>query len=126
MDKETLEQLNNKFPFLTIGTYADETYVGIIQNSDEQITSMYVYNEIGDSELKKKFLACGERWWWESNRKLPINMFLGDEFKVFKPYLKTFVTKNFNIQYGPKVCLSNIMEKRVKRRSIQLIRRDFD
>ena len=117
------KELNDRFPFLTYGRYLDKDYIGVVQNSDQQFISMYIYNDIKDDKLKKKFLQYGETWWWESNRKISINMFLHPTFKIFRPFLKTFVSKEFEYIFGPKVCLDDMMEKRIKRRSIQLIRK---
>lgn len=117
------EELNKRFPFLTCGRYMDNDMIGIIQNTDHQFISMYVYTKIPTVELKKEFLRLGEVWWWESNRKIPINMFLRTEFKKFGPSLQTFVSKEFEYILGPKVSIDNLMTRRVKRRSVQLIRR---
>jgi hypothetical protein len=76
---------------------------------------------IKESE-KKSFLELGEVWWWESNRKIPINIFLKKEMHDFKPYIKTFSSKDVEILFGPTVNLSEIAEKRIKRKSIQLVR----
>lgn len=117
------ESLNKKFPFLTVGTYAGQDIIGIVQNTDEKIIAVYVYDAIPTVKLKQRFIDYGETWWWESNRKIPINMFIGEEFKIFAPYSKTFMLKEFQYIGGPKVCIDNLMSKRVKRRSIQLIRK---
>lgn len=101
----------------------DNDMIGIIQNTDHQFISMYIYTKIPTVELKKEFLRLGEVWWWESNRKIPINMFLRTEFKKFGPSLQTFVSKEFEYILGPKVSIDNLMTRRVKRRSVQLIRR---
>jgi hypothetical protein len=84
---------------------------------------MYVYSNIFDESLRKKFLECGEIWWWESNRQLPINIFLKKKFEVFRPYLKTFIRKDFEIVFGPVVSLQEIITKRIKRRTIQLVKK---
>lgn len=76
---------------------------------------------VGD-DLRKFFLDMGETWWWESNRKIPINIFLKTEMQIFKPYIKTFNIKDVEVLFGPIVSLSEISEKRVKRKSIQLVR----
>jgi hypothetical protein len=76
---------------------------------------------IEESE-KKVFLELGEVWWWESNRKIPINIFLKKEMQLFKPYIKTFSSKDVEILFGPTINLSEIAEKRIKRKSIQLVR----
>lgn len=40
----------------------------------------------------------------------------------FRPIIKTFNSKDVNIVFGPTVNLSEIAEKRIKRKSIQLVR----
>jgi hypothetical protein len=84
---------------------------------------MYNFEEIPTPELRKKFIELGEQWWWESNRKIPINIFLKNEFTVFKPCLRTFIAKDCDVLSGPQVSLKDIMEKRVKKRSIQLVKK---
>jgi hypothetical protein len=64
----------------------------------------------------------GEIWWWESNRKIPINIFLKKEMQFFRYAIKTFSSKDIEVIFGPTVNLSEIAEKRIKRKSIQLIR----
>jgi len=85
------------------------------------VTSIY---DIGLIKLddRKKFLDLGETWWWESNRKLPISIFLKKEMQEFKYAIKTFNSKDIEIVFGPSVNLSEIAEKRIKRKSIQLVR----
>lgn len=117
-----LSQLEN-FPFLTLGRYLEQEYLGIIGNSDNQIISMYVYNILPDEEHKKLFLQLGDEWWWETNRQMPINVTLKDRWSIFRPYLKTFITNDFEIIQGPCVSLDVVMCKRVKRRQIQLVRK---
>lgn len=117
-----------KFPFLTWGKYVvqsggEQEYLGIIGNSDAQILSMYVYDNLHGEELKRLFLELGEEWWWETNRQLPINIALKQRWAPFRPYMKTFITKDFQILSGPCVSLDNIAAKRIKRRQIQLIRK---
>lgn len=122
MNKE-YEKLSKRFPFLTYGRYLDEDQIGIVQNTDQQFICMYVYNKIKSKEEKQLFLELGETWWWESNRKIPINMFIGDNFKIFAPCLVTFISKEFEYVLGPKVCIDNMSQKRVKRRTVQLIKK---
>lgn len=114
--------LQEKFPFLTIIGHMGNEYLGIIQNADNSFVSIYVIDSSFTAVMKKEFLECGETWWWESNRSIPINMFLRERFKPFKPYLKTFAKKDTVIIQGPIVNLKNMMNKRVKRRIIQLVR----
>ena len=72
---------------------------------------------------KATFLKMGETWWWESNRKIPINIFLKKDFVYFRHTLVTLATKDIVIKHGPVVRLDEIAKKRIKRRTIQLMRR---
>jgi hypothetical protein len=64
-----------------------------------------------------------DQWWWESNRLIPINVFLKQDWVEFRVCLKTFNSKDVVIQHGPYVSLREIAAKRSKRRSITLVRR---
>ena len=82
------EQIEDDFPFITIITYGNQEYVGIIINQDQTITSLYDYNMLKGDEHKKLFLEMGEIWWWESNRMIPINIFLRKEMEIFRYSIK--------------------------------------
>lgn len=114
--------LQEKFPFLTIVKHMNNEYLGIVQNADNLFVSIYIMDMTFNDEMKRAFLESGDTWWWESNRSIPINMFLGEQFKPFKHTLKTFTRKDTEIVQGPIVNLKDMMNKRVKRRTIQLIR----
>jgi hypothetical protein len=116
------DKIEDDFPFISVVTYGNHEYVGIVINQDTSITSIYDYNIIKGEEHKKLFLEMGEVWWWESNRMIPINIFLRGEMELFRYAIKNFTTKDVNIIMGPVVNLNNIMLKRVKRRSVQLVR----
>lgn len=115
-------QFQNNFPFISCLKYNDKEYVGIVINFDNHVASIYDLSMILGEIQRKFFLEMGEVWWWESNRKIPINIFLKKEMQVFKPFIKTFNSKDVELLFGPTVNLSEIAEKRIKRKSIQLIR----
>lgn len=117
------DKIQDQFPFITVITYGNLEYVGIVINQDNNITSIYDYNILKADEHKKYFLEMGDVWWWESNRMLPINIFLRKEMEIFRYAIKNFATKDVAIIMGPVVNLHNIMLKRVKRRSVQLVRK---
>ena len=117
------DKIQDQFPFITVITYGNLEYVGIVINQDNNITSIYDYNILKAEEHKKHFLEMGDVWWWESNRMLPINIFLRKEMDVFRYAIKNFATKDVVIIMGPVVNLHNIIMKRVKRRSVQLVRK---
>lgn len=117
------KKLLEDFPFLTLVEYGGNEYVGIIQNVDNNLAGMYNYDLIKKIEDKQEFLALGEEWWWGTNRMIPINIIFKSRWERFKPTLTTFSIKDFQIIHGPSVSLSNIIQKRVKRRNIQLVRK---
>ena len=115
--------LQENFPFITVIAHADTEYVGIIINQDTHVTTMYDFASLRSDEEKQVFLELGETWWWQSHRKIPINIFLRNEMTMFAHAIKSFMTKDVKIVLGPVVNLSELGEKRVKRKSIQLIRK---
>lgn len=117
------ENLKENFPFISVITHVDHEYVGIIINQDPQVTSIYDYAAIRTDSEKKFFLELGEAWWWESNRQLPINIFLNKEIGPFRYAIKNFATKDTKVIFGPCTSLSDIIVKRIKRKSITLVRR---
>ena len=115
-------QFQDNFPFISCLKSNDREYVGIIVNCDDYVASIYDLSMIINEQHRVLFLEMGEVWWWESNRKIPINIFLKQEMQIFRPYIKTFNSKDIEIVFGPTVNLSEIAEKRIKRKSIQLVR----
>lgn len=122
MDNEQTSVLSS-YPFLSHITYGGNDYIGIIQNFDEVITTLYDFGQLKDADLKKVFLNLGETWWWESNRLMPINVFLKADWAIFKTCLRTMNSKDVEIKMGPYVSLKEMASKRSKRKSITLIRK---
>jgi hypothetical protein len=120
MSTSTEFQLNH--PFVSCVKSNNIEYVGIIINYDGNIVSIYDISMIKDPGTIQQFLDLGEIWWWESNRKIPINIFLKTEMQSYRDIIKTFNSKDIELVFGPSVSLSDIAEKRVKRKSIQLVR----
>jgi hypothetical protein len=123
MNNDFFEKLAEKYPFITLCAYATTEYVGIIQNQDDAITTIYDFGAILDVELKRHFLELANVWWWESNRSIPINIFLKGDWDIFKPYLRTFTNKDLEILHGPVCSLLEMSRKKSKRKSITLVRR---
>ena len=118
-----LHQIQEKFPFLSGLRCQTREYIGIIQNSDDKIISFYDYECIRNQEERILFLQYGDTWWWESNRILPLNIFLQGQMIPFRYCLKTIVNKDVELLFGPMTSLNNIIKKRIKKRQIQLIRK---
>ena len=123
MMNEIFKTLRDKFPFLSLIRKGDMEFIGIVQNQDNNVISFYDYGRLMQPQDKMRYLKCGEIWWYESNRKLPINIFLKGDFRYFRTTLVTLNSKDVEIVEGPTVRLSNISKKRVKRRTIQLVRK---
>ena len=117
------QQLLTQYPFLTYLVYGGNDYIGVVQNVDDLITTIYDFGALKSTEQKNQFLLLAETWWWESNRLVPINVFLREDWSPFKPVLKTMNSKDVQIKFGPYVSLKEISAKRSKRRSITLIRK---
>ena len=117
------DKLSQTHPFITVCSYAGQDYVGIIQNRDDSVTTIYDYGAIIEPSVKTRFLELGDIWWWESNRLIPINLFLKEEWVMFKPYLRTFTNKNLIILHGPICSMHELYKRRSKRRSITLVKR---
>ena len=117
------EELQEKFPFLTGIEFSQEEFVGIVQNKDAQILSFYDIEKCRNDDEKKLLLELGDLWWWESNRLLPIDVFLFQEMQEFRHCLRTFVLKETEVLFGPVTSMQNILKKRIKRRTVQLVKK---
>jgi hypothetical protein len=117
------KDIQENFPFLSVVTYGGNEYIGIVINQDATVTSMYVYTNLNSKDDQKLFLELGDVWWWESNRLIPINIFLKKEMDIFKYSIITMNSKDVKVTLGPCVNLNNLTVKRIKRRSVQLVRK---
>jgi hypothetical protein len=123
MVEQDYAELLKKYPFLTYLIYGGNEYIGVIQNLDEVITTIYDYGALKTVDQKQQFLELAETWWWESNRLIPINVFLKEDWVPFRNVVKTMNSKDVEIKFGPQVSLKEIAAKRSKRRSITLVRK---
>jgi len=117
------KEIAEKFPFISVVSYGGNEYVGIIINQDQVVTSMYVYTDLISQTHKEKLLELGEIWWWESNRQIPISIFLRSEMEFFAYAIQSMNSKDVKVVLGPTVRLSDLTQKRVKRKNVQLVRR---
>jgi len=118
-----LSDIKENFPFISVVNYGDIEYIGIIINQDHAITSFYDYGIIKTDDEKRRFLELGEIWWWESNRYIPINIFLRIDIEPFRYCQKTFNTKDVQVVFGPTTSLTNLANRRIKRKIVQLVRK---
>jgi len=118
----SLKEFRENYPFLSCVKSNDIEYIGIIINFDNALASIYDIGLIRSDDERRFFLEMGDVWWWESNRKIPINIFLKKEMTAFKYAIKTFNSKDIDLVFGHVINLSDLSEKRIKRKSIQLVR----
>ncbi len=123
MANDIFTKLSEQYPFITLCIYASTEYVGIVQNQDATVTTIYDFGSIHEPVLKQRFLELANTWWWESNRSIPINIFLRGEWEEFRLCLRTFVNKDLEILHGPVCSLNDIARRKGKRKSITLVRR---
>ena len=123
MGNNIFEKLTEKYPFITLCMYANAEYVGVVQNRDDVVTTIYDFGAVKDQESKLLFLELANTWWWESNRSIPINVFLRKDWAQFRYTLRTFVNKDLEILHGPACSLLDIVRRKGKRKSFTLVRR---
>lgn len=118
-----LKDIEKNFPFLSVIAYGGQEYIGVVVNQDSIVTTMYVYTKLRTDEHKQLLIELGEIWWWESNRMIPINVFLRKEIQALSYSMMTMNSKDVKIIVGPCVNLNNLSIKRIKRKSVQVLRR---
>ena len=123
MANNIFDKLTEKYPFITLCLYANAEYVGVVQNRDDVVTTIYDFGAVTDQESKLLFLELANTWWWESNRSIPINIFLRNDWEQFRYTLRTFINKDLEILHGPACSLLDIVRRKGKRKSITLVRR---
>lgn len=120
---DQLKEFIKKYPFISYVVYGGNEYIGIIQNVDDVLTTVYDFGSLRSEQEKTLFLNLGDQWWWESNRTIPINVFLRQDWSPFRYCLKTMNSRDVVIKFGPYVSLKEIAAKKTKRRSIVLVRK---
>jgi hypothetical protein len=123
MGNNIFEKLTEKYPFITLCVYANTEYIGVVQNRDDAVTTIYDFGSVLDHTDKLEFLELAGQWWWESNRSIPINIFLRRDWDKFRSTLRTFVNKDLEILHGPVCSLADLARKKSKRKSITLVKR---
>jgi hypothetical protein len=107
------ENIEQTLPFITVLTYGEQEYVGMMINQDQYVTSFYDLSAIKTPDEKTALLEQGEIWWWESNRQVPINIFLKKDLEPFKYAIKTFNSKDVVVILGPVVNILSLTLRRV-------------
>ena len=59
LPKDFFKKLTENHPFITVCSVANQDYVGIMQNRDDNYTTIYDYGAITETRLKQKSLELG-------------------------------------------------------------------
>lgn len=104
-----ITKIKNTFPFISEIKSNNTIYHGIILNSDKLSVSFIDINKIKD---KKEFVALinlSEKWWWYSNRTIPLNLFYNQESEMFLKYVTHLPAKTASID-GHCASLQDILD----------------
>jgi len=71
-----LDDIEKNYPFISVVEYGGHEYVGVINNQDTAITSMFIFTDIPNAKSKEKFIELCKTWWFESNRMIPQNTYV--------------------------------------------------
>jgi len=124
LDKETseqIEQTREKYPFLTFLISEGNVRMGIVQNASPRIITFYDIEQIEAEADRNYIIELGDRWWWESNQNVPVNIFIGSEFDKFKDVLVGVSRKSLKDMVGPCFSLHEKYIKRMKKKKIQIL-----
>lgn len=116
------EQSNTTPPFVTIIEHNDMLYYGVVKIKSKQYITLYCFNKM-DLDKQNTLIEYGKQWWWQSNRSIPISLFMREEMEDFEPFTHRFNTDQVKVISGPIISLSELPTKRIKRRNITLKRK---
>ncbi len=114
-----MNQYNTIPPFITVVQCDGKTFIGIIKIKSKQYTTLYCFEDM-DEPMQDELLGIAHDWWWQSNRSIPVCLFFQEEMEKFEPYTQRFDTPAVNFVCGPVVSLSDLPQKRIKRRNVAL------
>lgn len=118
-----IDSVLQNFPFLTVITYLDIEYIGIVTDSDSETTSFYPFSETMNKKEKDLFIKLGLTWWWETNRKLPISIALFNSWKPLTKFSINFITKEVKYIAGRELpSIEKNLFVKTKRKNVRLKR----
>ncbi len=109
----------NTYPFVTVIEHDAVIFYGIIKIKSKQYTTLYCFQEMDESHQEDLLLLAND-WWWQSNRTIPICLFMQEQIEKYEKYTKRFNTDQIIVHSGPVISLSDLRTKRIKRRNIVL------
>lgn len=110
---------HNTYPFVTVIEHDGMIYYGIIKIKSKQYTTIYCFHKMDISE-QSELVELANSWWLQSNRTIPICLFIREEMEKFEEYTMRFNTDSIKFISGPIISLSDLPTKRIKRRNVAL------
>lgn len=111
--------MNNQLPYITIIEHNGNIYYGIIKIKSKQYITLYCLNDMSN-EVISTILEHAKQWWWQSNRSIPISLFMREEMEDFEEFTRRWNTDSVKHISGPMISLSDLPIKRIKRRNVTL------
>lgn len=106
-----INKIKNTFPFISEIEVNNDIYHGIILNCDKLSTTFIDIEKIRSKEAFVELITISEKWWWYSNRSIPLNLFYPEQSDVFMAYVTHLPSKTSNITNGHCVSLQTFLQK---------------
>lgn len=102
-------------PYVTTVIHGGTIYYGILKIRSKEYITLYNLMDMNEDE-QNKILALAETWWWQSNRSIPISVFMSDDLEYYNKHCIRFNTASVIVD-GPNISLNELPSKRIKRRN---------
>lgn len=89
------------------------TVEGIIMNQTLKLTGIYDFSKMTSND-KDTIMELGKIWWEESNRQIPINVFLFEEFLPYDKYMVNYKNQYIEEINGHVVQLYKIIPTKIE------------
>lgn len=109
-------------PYVTVLEHNGEKYYGIIKIKSKQYSTLYCFHLMDEGQLEE-LLELAYVWWHQSNRTIPMCIYMQEEMEKYEDYTKRFNTESVTFVSGPVISLSDLPTKRIKRRNVALKKR---
>lgn len=116
----SLSSYRTQFPFLSIVTIKNQEYLTVIDIQTKTKTAMYMIKDITCKSKLNDFFDICATWWWQSNRNIPLSLFMRTELEEFNRYRRVFVNKALTLNEGHVVSLNHLQTTRIKRKNVVL------
>jgi hypothetical protein len=110
------------YPYVTVLEHNGVTYYGIIKIKSKQYCTLYCFHLMNEDQ-QEELLEQAYIWWCQSNRTIPMCLFMREEIEQYEVFTQRFNTDSVKFISGPVISLSDLPTKRIKRRNVALKKR---